>query len=111
MTQTQLLGFVIQKGAVTSADVAEHFKIPVTFAHQVLRRLQDKGILVKTGGPYRFQFQLSNQARQKLEDLNNNHKNYGWIFVLGLAAGLLIGFASSKKGNEKKDDTKGKSQR
>ena len=111
MTQTQLLGFVIQKGAVTSADVAERFKIPVTFAHQVLRRLQDKGVLTKNGGPYRFDFQLSNQAKQKLEDLHNKRKNYGWVFFLGLAAGLLIGYASSKKGNEKKDDTKGKSQR
>jgi len=106
MTQTQLLGFVIQKGVVTSADVAEHFKIPVTFAHQVLRRLQDKGILTKNGGPYRFDFELSKQAMQKMENLKNNHKNYGWIFLLGLSTGLLAGFAFSKKGNQKNDDAK-----
>ncbi len=106
MTQTQLLGFVIQKGVVTSADVAEHFKIPVTFAHQVLRRLQDKGILAKNGGPYRFDFELSKQAMQKMENLKNNHKNYGWIFLLGLSTGLLAGFAFSKKGNQKNDDAK-----
>ena len=102
MTQTQLLGFVIQEEVVTSSDVAKHFKIPVTFAHQVLRRLQNKEILTKSGGPYRFNFQLSNQASQELQELNNNYKNYGRIFILGLATRLLIGSVSSKNREKKK---------
>lgn len=90
MTQTQLLGFLIQEEVVTSTNVAKHFKVRINFAYQVLRRLQDKEILIKNGGPYRFNFQLSNQTKQKLRELTNNHNNYGWIFVVGLATMLLI---------------------
>ncbi|TKJ45947.1 hypothetical protein CEE35_01960 [Candidatus Aerophobetes bacterium Ae_b3b] len=107
MTQTQILGFVIENGSVTSADVANRFGVPVTFAHQVLRRLEDKRVLAKDGGPYRYEFQLSSEARKKLENVsNNNHKDYGWIFLLGLAVGLLAGFAFSNKGSKKDDATK-----
>ena len=110
MTQMQLLGFVIEKGSVTSTDVATRFEIPVTFAHQVLRRLQDRGVLAKNGGPYRYKFELSSKTRNELENVSNkNHENYGWIFLLGLSTGLLAGFAFSRKGNQKNDDAKKKS--
>ena len=112
MTEAQLLGFAIENGSVTSGDVANRFGVPVTFAHQVLRRLQNKGVLVKNGGPYRYEFQLSPKTRNKLENVtNNNHKDYGWVFLLGLSVGILAGFAFSRKGNQKNDDTKKKSQR
>ena len=112
MTEVQLLGFVIENGTVTSRDVADRFTVPVTFAHQVLRRLQNKGVPVKKGGPYRYDFQLSPGMRNKLENVSNNNRDgYGWVFLLGLSAGLLAGFAFSKKGTEKEDDANNKSQR
>lgn len=112
MTEIQLLGFVIESGTVTSRDVADRFRVPVTFAHQVLRRLQNKGILVKNGGPYRYDFQLSPETRNKLENVSNNNRNgYGWVFLLGLSVGILAGFSFSNKGDQKKDDANSKSQR
>jgi len=112
MTETQLLGFVIENGSVTSGEVANRFGVPVTFAHQVLRRLKNKGVLVKNGGPYRYAFQLSPKTRNTLKNVtNNNHKDYGWVFLLGLSVGILAGFAFSKEGNKKNDDSKKKSQR
>lgn len=103
MNQAELLGFIIQRGSVTSGEVAGHFRIPVAFAHQVLRRLEEKGLLSRNGGPYRYKFELSPVAKKRLQNLNNDHKSYGWIFLLGLAVGLLIGFSSSKKGNDNND--------
>ena len=103
MNQVELLGFIINRGSVTSGEVAEHFRIPVPFAHQVLRRLEEKGLLSRNGGPYRYRFQLSPEAKNKLQNLNNDHKSYGWIFLLGLAILLIIAFSSSKKGNGNDD--------
>ena len=87
--------------------MANRFGVPVTFAYQVMRRLEDKGVLAKDGGPYRYNFRLSSEARKKLENVsNNNHKGYGWIFVLGLSVGLLAGFAFSNKASKKDDVAK-----
>jgi len=99
MNQVELLGFIIERGLVTSGEVAERFGVPIPFAHQVLRRLEEKGLLSRNGGPYRFSFGLSREAKKKLQSLNGNHKGYGWIFLLGLAVGLLIGFSSRRRGN------------
>lgn len=101
MNQTELLGFIIEKGQVSSGEAAAHFGVPIPFAHQVLRRLEDKGLLRRNGGPYRFTFGLSPEAQEKLDGLNGDPKGYGWIFLLGLAVGLLIGFGVSKKGSSK----------
>ena len=105
MTQGELLGFVIEKKWVSSTDVSRRFKISITFAHQMLRRLEDKGLLTRRGGPYRYQFRLSDDAGRRLEDLNKDGGKYGWIFLLGLAAGLLVGFASSKKDKQEDNDS------
>lgn len=99
MNQVELLGFIIERGLVTSGEVAERFGVPIPFAHQVLRRLEEKGLLSRNGGPYRFSFGLSREAKKKLQSLNGNHKGYGWTFLLGLAVGLLIGFSSRRRGN------------
>ena len=45
MTQGELLGFVIENKSVSSTDVSKRFKIPITFAHQMLKRLENKGLL------------------------------------------------------------------
>jgi len=97
MNQAELLGFIIEKGSVTTAQAANHFRIPVFFAHQVLRRLRDKGILATDQQPYRLTWRLSDSAQSKLDSLRSDRKSYGWTFLLGLGVGLLIGFASSKK--------------
>ena len=101
MNQAELLGFIIERGQVSSGEVAARFCVPIPFAHQVLRRLEDKGLLSRNGGPYRFTFGLSPEAHKKLDSLNGNPKGYGWIFLLGLAVGLLIGFGVSKKGSKR----------
>ena len=110
MNQTELLGFIIEHQEVTSGEIAQRFNIPVTFAHQVLRRLEDKRLLTRKGGPYRYTFELSAGAKEKLDNLRNDHKGYGWVFLLGLAVGLLVGFSPSRKDdknnagkNEKRD--------
>lgn len=108
MNQTELLGFIIERQKVTSGEVAQRFKIPVTFAHQVLRRLEDKGILARKGGPYRYTFELSVEAKGRLDNLNDDRKGHGWIFLLGLAVGLLIESSPSEK-NEK--DNAGKNEK
>jgi len=100
MNQAELLGFIIEKGSVTTAQAANHFKIPVFFAHQVLRRLRDKGILAADQHPYRLTWRLSDSAQKQLESLRSDRKSYGWTFLLGLGVGLLIGFASSKKNED-----------
>lgn len=106
MTQGELLGFIIEHRSVSSTDVSGRFKIPITFAHQMLRRLEDKGLLTRHGGPYRYQFRLSDETNKRLEDLNNDRGKYGWIFLLGLAAGLLVGFTSSNKDKQEDNDSK-----
>ena len=103
MNQVELLGFIIERGSVSSGEVAERFGVPIPFAHQVLRRLEEKGLLSRNGGPYRFGFELSRRAKKKLQNLHGNHKGYGWILLLGLAVGLLIGFSSRKRGNKNDD--------
>lgn len=109
MNQAELLGFIIEQESVSSGEVARRFQVPIPFAHQVLRRLEEKGILSRNGGPHRFKFGLSDQAQNKLQSLNNNHKDYGWIFLLGLAVILLIGFGSGKQDDNKNDSTTQKS--
>jgi len=104
MTQAELLGYIIERGRVTSGEVAKRFNIPVTFAHQALRRLEERGLLVRHGGPYRFTFELSPEARRRLDNLHRNSKGYGWIFLLGLAVGLLIGFASHSEEDTDEED-------
>lgn len=106
MTQGELLGFVIEKKSVSSTDVSRRFKIPITFAHQMLKRLENKGLLTRHGGPYRYQFGLSDDAGKRLESLNKDGGKYGWIFLLGLAAGLLLGFTSSNKDRQEDNDSK-----
>lgn len=101
MNQTELLGFIIERGQVSSGEVAARFGVPIPFAHQVLRRLEDKGLLSRNGGPYRFTFGLSAEARKKLDSLKGNPKGYGWVFLLGLGVGLLVGFGVSKKGSKR----------
>lgn len=99
MSQEELLAFIIERGSVTSGEVAAQFGIPITFAHQALRRLEDRGILGKNGGPYRFKFYLSPAAKRELQKLNGNPAKYGWIFLAGLAVGVLIGLGSRNRGN------------
>ena len=106
MTQGELLGFIIERGSVNSTDVSRRFGISITFAHQMLRRLEDKGLVIRGGGPYRYQFRLSEEARKRLDNLNNDRGRYGWIFVLGLAAGLLVGFTSTNKDKEEENGSK-----
>lgn len=109
MTQAELLGFIIErKGTITTAEVANHFGIPVFFAHQVLRRLKDKGILATNEQPYRLTWWLSEPAQRELQTLRSDRKSYGWTFLLGLGVGLLIGFASSKKDENTNRSTTGK---
>jgi len=105
MNQAELLGFIIEKGSVTTAEVAKHFDIAVFFAHQVLRRLRDKGILATDQHPYRLTWRLSDSAQKQLESLRSDRKSYGWTFLLGLGVGLLIGFASSKKDEDNNRST------
>ena len=101
MRQTELIGFIIEQGKVTSGEVARRFNIPITFAHQALRRLEERGLLIRHGGPRRFTFGLSPEARKKVDNLLKNSKGYGWIFLLGLAVGLLVEFASPNQGERK----------
>lgn len=94
MRQEELIAFIIERGSVTSGEVAERFNVPVPFAHQVLRRLEDRGILERQGGPYRYSFELSPHAEEILQDLRQSHGSRAWVFLLGLGIGLLLGFAS-----------------
>jgi|GEM_PF-5756904 len=110
MNQTELLGLIIQRRTVTSGEVADHFGIPVHFAHQVLRRLEEKGLLTRKGGPYRFEFELSSWAKDQLDNLTGGPKDYGWVFLVGLAALLIIGLASSNKGDDKDESKRTKNQ-
>ena len=112
MRQTELIGFIIEQGKVTSGEVARRFNVPITFAHQALRRLEERGLLIRDGGPRRFTFELSPEAKNRLDNLLKNSKGYGWVFLLGLAVGLLIGFSSPNQGernnekeNKKRDST------
>jgi len=106
MTQGELLGFIIEHESVNSTDVSRRFGISITFAHQMLRRLEDKGLVIRYGGPYRYQFRLSDEAGKRLENLSKDKGRYGWFFLLGLAAGLLVGFTSSNKDKEEENGSK-----
>jgi len=102
MMQEELLAFIIERGGVTTAEVAKRFGVPVFFAHQVLRRLKDKGVIETEGTPYRFTWKLSEKTQQRLESLNRNPAEYGWIFLLGLALAALMESDSRRK-NEPDD--------
>jgi len=104
MRQEELIAFIIERGSMTSGEVAKEFGIPVTFAHQVLRRLKDKGVLEAKGGPRRYNFQLSSQAKQMLEVLREDKKGRSWIFLMGLSIGILLGLSA----NEESDDEESK---
>ncbi len=103
MMQQELLAFIIERGGVTTAEVAKRFGVPVFFAHQVLRRLKDKEVIETQGTPYRFTWKLSEKTQRRLDTLNRNPAEYGWIFLLGLAFGALMGSDSRRK--EEPDDS------
>lgn len=103
MRQEELIAFIIEQGSVTSGEVAERFNVPVTFAHQVLRRLKDRGILGRSGGPYPYTFHLTSEAGELLQDLRESHGSRAWVFLLGLGIGLVLGFAS--RGGNKDDES------
>ena len=105
MRQEELIAFILERGSVTSGEVADQFGVPVPFAHQVLRRLEDRGILEREGGPYPYSFKLSGQAEEIVQGLRQNRSGRAWIFLLGLAIGLLLGFAS--RGGSSDDESGG----
>jgi len=107
LTEVELLSFILQKGEVTSSEVAKKFGITIDHAYQVLRRLEKKGLLERNNRQYGAKFRLTERAKQISHRVKERNGNLGLLVFLGLAFLILL-LASKEKDNSEEDDEKRK---
>ena len=93
MTEVQLLGYVLQNGEVSSSDVAKKYSVRIDHAYQVLRRLEQKGLLERDTRDYGAKFKLTHKARRISQDVKENDGSLGALVFLGLAFVILLSAA------------------
>jgi len=90
MTEVELLGFVLQKREVSSSEVAERFGVRIDHAYQVLRRLEQKGLLERTTRQYGAKYRLTERAKQISQRVKDRDGNLAVLVFLGLAFAILL---------------------
>lgn len=110
MTEVEILSFVLQKGEVTSSEVAKKFKVQIDHAYQVLHRLELKRLLERNTREYGAKFRLTQKAKQISRKVKEKNSDFGFLLFLGLAFAIILlastGGSDSERKNEKE---KGKS--
>ena len=90
MTEVELLSFLLQKGEVSSSEVAERFGVRIDHAYQVLRRLEQKGLLERNTREYGAKYRLTEKAKEISRRVKNRNGNLALLVFLGLAFAILL---------------------
>jgi len=111
MTEVELLGYVLEVGEVSSSQLAKRFRVSIGHAYQVLRRLEEKGLLERQHRQYRSKFRLTERAKQLSGRAKQGDSSLAGLALLGLAFAILLLASIGNDSREEKKKEKEKDER
>lgn len=104
MTEAEALAYLLQHKKISAAELVRHFNTSMVDAHQVLLRLERKGLVKKNRIGRNVEFILTDKAERLSQQAKQDNKTLPFILFLGLAISiLLIALDKGKKNENKKD--------
>jgi len=104
MTEAEALAYLLQRKKISPVELVRHFKTSMVDAHQVLLRLERKGLVRKNKIGRNVEFILTDKAERLSQQAKQDDKNLPFILFLGLAIFILLIALDKDKKNENKKD-------
>ena len=103
MTETEALAYLLQHKKTTALELVHRFNTNIVNAHQVLLRLERKGLVEKIKVGRSVEFKLTKRAERLSQQAKQDDTNLPLILFLGLAAFILFIALSKDKDETKRD--------